>query len=452
MNILDAYKEYKIAKNAVNLTDFQREKEQKVALGKIVLSVAEKADKIPLIMGVGFAGMSSSIALDDKTGFILASAVVVAKGVAYLAKRSEFVDPYVNREFYEEKIAIELFKDSKEDYLLNKMNTLSSSMGMLIGWNKTYNNAKRLNSMENFLKWGKKVVMDAFVLGEEKFASLMETKEEKHWLKRFLTKPVNKLIPKSLKIYFENMNQKKNLMNWIQSRYDNFEDTEYFKFLEKQNKGLFHPYQEFQKDLDKVFRESYKEVLQSSIKHKFIEMTNDYFHLINRVRNKDILKKQFDENFKKKFQNIAELYEKTKNPSYKVISELAKNTLKNVENNNYKYVVGWGSNNSEDLNRKIITSFIDKISLKYNQKRIANIAKVNNPLVTIFNKKLNAIIETKVNKDLTIKEAEKKVDEAAFTEIELTFSEKEKYSESIKQDMERRKRRATGGIFKRKTS
>ncbi len=430
ISIWEAIKEYRAASKSDVLSKQQKEKEMQIAKGKGILGVAERADKIPLVVGALFgAGIATeAVDVNSEAGFAMAGAVVVAKGLAAIAKRHEFVNAYRNRNLLEEDVALAL-NDDPRDYLNNKTKIVSTSMEMLIGYSRAYSSAKKFDGYENFIKFGKGVVTKAMAFAEDKFLSTIETEDERTWVDRFLKKPLNKLVPESVKQYFSNASQKRKLLNWVESRYDQFEDSDYKKLLDKEEKGLFASHKVFEKDLEKVFEESYSEVLSSSIKTKFVDLVNDYFTMCHRFRDQDRLKEQFDKNLREKFEKVADLYKDTKNEKYYVMSKLAESTIRNVDTGVIKHIKGWNNSSDESTNKKIITKFVDQVAAMKDKPRILNIKKENNPIITIFNKKLEAIMDMKGKKDLTIGQAEENLAEAGFTEVEFNSKELEQFRE-----------------------
>ena len=426
-----AIRKYNAADKNEYMSQQDRDKIKGMAKNEAILGVVETLNNSPLMIaatataGVSFATGNGAVAF-MATGFM-----VVAKAMSALAQSSEFVMAHNNRNFFEEKLALELSNDPKNDYLINKTNILTSSMEMLIGYNNAYNMAKKEGGYEGFLRCGKKYVMDAFKFAEDKFLGMLETKEESSWLKRFLTKPVDKLIPKNIKIYFENTRQKRNLLNWVEKKYKNFEEGKYFKEISKGQEEVFEPYNKMSEDILRTFKEGYEDVLSSSIKVKYVELVNDYFSLTSRVKNKKVFNSLFEENLKDKFEKLSQLYKETKDPKYFVLSSVASSILKNVEAGEYKKIKGWSVKHSPEMNEKIINKFTDMMAEKYGKTKIINISKVNNPLITIFNKKLDAIMRQRIDENLTKKESKALVESAAYEKVEFTKEELASYRKTV---------------------
>jgi hypothetical protein len=442
ISIWEGIKKYRATKAAEQsgvLSAHQGHKERRLALGQIILGAAEKADRIPLVVGTLFGAGALAGQVDFSTGLgvAMAGSIVVAKGMAALAKRHEFVNAYKNRNFLEEEAALFL-NDDKQDYMNKKTKIISTSMEMLIGYSRAYSSAKKYNSYEKFMKFGKGVVTKAMAFVEDEFMASLENDTERSWVDRFLKKPVNKLIPNVVKQYFEDASQKKRLLNWVESRYDQFEDGDYKKILDKEKKGLFASHNHFEKDLEKVFEESYQEILSSSIKTKSVDLINDYFKMCHRFRDQDRLKEQFDKTLRAKFEKVADLYKDTGNEKYYVISKLAESTMRNIDTGVIKHIKGWNNSSDESTNKKIITKFVDQVAVMKDKPRILNIARENNPIITIFNKKLEALIEPKMNKSLTYEESEKRLAEASFTEVEFNKKELKQFKEGEKRHEQRK--------------
>jgi hypothetical protein len=112
--------------------------------------------------------------------------------------------------------------------------------------------------------------------------------------------------------------------------------------------------------------------------------------------------------------------------------------MRNIDTGVIKHIKGWNNSSDESTNKKIITKFVDQVAVMKDKPRILNIARENNPIITIFNKKLEALIEPKMNKSLTYEESEKRLAEASFTEVEFNKKELKQFKEGEKRHEQRK--------------
>ena len=120
------------------------------------------------------------------------------------------------------------------------------------------------------------------------------------------------------------------------------------------------------------------------------------------------------------------------------MSKLAESTIRNVDTGVIKHIKGWNNSSDESTNKKIITKFVDQVAAMKDKPRILNIKKENNPIITIFNKKLEAIMDMKGKKDLTIGQAQDNLAEAGFTEVEFNSKELEQFREGERRHEQRK--------------
>jgi len=438
-NPLNLIGDYRLAnkREAEGITpEWQAAKERQKAWGVPFLNFVGKAGELPYLVGTAvfsFYGYDAKVEEIDTTtelGFAIAGTVVVVKALSVLAKTAPVTDSHMVRSPKEEKLARKLNDEINGNiYGEKETKRLSKSLEILHGYNVAFTKANKYNSIEQYIKHGARFVKKAIEVAENDFMSQIKTEEEKTWVDRFIKKPLSQLIPENVKNYLRETKNKIELAEWVQDAHNNFKDSEYQNFLDKKHRNSSGSYDEFKKDMERIIKESYQEILASSIKTKTVYLINDFFKLQEENKDKkDILKKEFDEKFKEKFENISELYKKSGNEKYQILSKLAKTIVKRVDSENFTPLKFWKKDLEDEAQENAITKYIDNKALEFKKPKILNLKNIENPIIFLFERKLEAIHKEK----MTPENNNNNILEAGYIEVEIDTSQFENINKNEK--------------------
>lgn len=301
-----------------------------------------KANAFNLVTDLGVIGSLGALYFSPAAAGVVATGVsVMAKAYAVYAKDKTNHKSMTTRKPYEEILAkglmseyIGRFGESDTSFLSENVSSSFSntinSLDYMMGYNYSLSKLKSSPKLDSFLKSVKSVYFKAYKKVGNVLNSLM-TESENKFIQKLIKNPISKIIPKKFKEHVFNMEEKKKLFDLVERNHKNLDKLKVY--TAEREKGVRKDREALKSDIDKAIENTYSNAVASGVKWGVCALMSDFIVSQRKYKSTKFMPEKLLKDYKQNLNYIKELYKKTKDEKYQVLSLLAGAMLNDINNN-----------------------------------------------------------------------------------------------------------------------